>query len=156
LETAFDIILQNRKILYKFLKETPREQLLRIPEGYRNNIWWNIAHVVVTQQLLVYKLAGQEMRVDNTLVEQFKKGSVPDGTATDAEIDSIAGLLFDTVDWLRDDYGKGIFKTYNEYTTSVNITLRNVEDAIQFNVYHEGLHLGAILSLLKALKRDRI
>lgn len=156
METAFDIILQNRKILYKFLKETPREQLLRIPEGYRNNIWWNIAHVVVTQQLLVYKLAGQEMRVDNTLVEQFKKGTVPDGTATDGEIDLIAGLLFDTVDWLREDYGKGIFKTYNEYTTSVNVTLRNVEDAIQFNVYHEGLHLGAILSLLKALKRDRI
>jgi len=156
LETAFDITLQNRKLLYKFLKETPREQLLRIPEGYRNNIWWNIAHVVVTQQLLVYKLAGQEMRVDPVLVEKFKKGTVPDGTATDTEIDLITALLFDTVEWVREDYGNGIFKAYNEYTTSVNITLRNVEDAIQFNVYHEGLHLGAILSLIKALKRDGI
>lgn len=156
METAFDITLQNRKLLYKFLKETPREQLLRIPEGYRNNIWWNIAHVVVTQQLLVYKLAGQEMRVDPVLVEKFKKGTVPDGTATDTEIDLITALLFDTVEWVREDYGNGIFKAYNEYTTSVNITLRNVEDAIQFNVYHEGLHLGAILSLIKALKRDGI
>ena len=156
METAFDITLQNRKILYKFLKETPREQLLRIPEGYRNNIWWNIAHVVVTQQLLVYKLGGQEMRVDNALIEKFKKGTVPDGTATDAEIDLVTRLLFDTEKWAREDYAKGIFKTYNEYTTSVNITLRNVEDAILFNVYHEGMHLGAILALLKALKGDGV
>ena len=156
METAFDITLQNRKILYKFLKETPREQLLQIPEGYRNNIWWNIAHVVVTQQLLVYKLSGQEMKVDTALVEKFKKGTVPNGTATDAEIDRVTGLLFDTLEWAREDYRKGVFKGYNEYTTSVNITLRKVEDAILFNIYHEGMHLGAILALQKALKRDGI
>ncbi|WP_370628048.1 DinB family protein [Cellulophaga sp. HaHa_2_1] len=52
MEKLFNITLQNRKILYKFLKDTPREQLLKIPEGFRNNIWWNIAHVVVTQQVL--------------------------------------------------------------------------------------------------------
>ena len=151
METAFDITLQNRKLLYKFLKETPREQLLRIPEGYRNNIWWNIAHVVVTQQLLVYKLSGQEMRVDSALVEKFKKGTVPDGSATDAEIELVTNLLFDTEKWIREDYANGIFKSYNEYTTSVNITLRNVEDAILFNIFHEGIHLGTILALLKAL-----
>lgn len=154
METAFDITLQNRKILYKFLKETSREQLLQIPVGYRNNIWWNIAHVVVTQQLLVYKLSGQEMRVDNALVEKFKKGTVPDGTATDVEINEIAGLLLDTVKWVEEDYRNGLFNEYNEYTTSVNIVLRNAEDAILFNAYHEGIHLGAILALQKALKRD--
>jgi len=151
LETAFDITLQNRKLFYKFLKETPREQLLRNPEGYRNNIWWNIAYVVVTQQLLVYKLSGQEMRVDSALVEKFKKGTVPDGSATDAEIELVTNLLFDTEKWIREDYANGIFKSYNEYTTSVNITLRNVEDAILFNIFHEGIHLGTILALLKAL-----
>lgn len=152
METAFEITLQNREMLYKFLKETPREQLLRIPEGYRNNIWWNIAHVVVTQQLLVYKLSGQEMRVDAALVEKFRKGTVPDGTATDAEIDMITDLLRNSVRWMQEDYEKGMFGSYGEYTTSVNITLRNVDDAIQFNVYHEGIHLGAILALKKALK----
>src|SRR5690606_37631823 len=114
------------------------------------------AHVVVTQQLLVYKLSGQEMRVDNTLVEKFKKGTVPDGTATDAEINEIAGLLLDTVNWVQEDYRNGLFNGYNEYTTSVNIILRNAEDAILFNAYHEGIHLGAILALQKALKRDEI
>jgi hypothetical protein len=33
------------------------EQLNKIPEGYNNNLIWNIAHVVVVQQMLVYKLS---------------------------------------------------------------------------------------------------
>ncbi|MCM4166701.1 hypothetical protein KCTC52924_01550 [Arenibacter antarcticus] len=153
MENAFNITLQNRKILYKFLTETPKEMLLRIPDGYRNNIWWNIAHVVVTQQLLVYKLSGQPMRVDSALVDTFKKGTVPDGTATEEELNQISGLLLATAEWAQQDYENGVFSGYEEYTTSVNVTLRTVEDAIMFNVYHEGIHLGTILSLLKALKR---
>ncbi|WP_158974746.1 DinB family protein [Cellulophaga sp. L1A9] len=149
MEKLFDITLQNRKILYKFLKDTPREQLLKIPKGFRNNIWWNIAHVVVTQQVLIYKLSGVPMRVSDELVEKFRKGSVPDGNATDEEIDLISGFLFSTVEWMQEDYDKGVFKSFAAYTTSVNITLSTVEDAIAFNVYHEGLHMGAILALLK-------
>lgn len=149
MEKLFNITLQNRKILYKFLKDTPKEQLLKIPEGFRNNIWWNIAHVVVTQQVLVYKFSGLPMRVSQALVEKFRKGSVPDGKATDDEIDKISGFLFSTIEWMEEDYNKGVFTSYAAYTTSVNITLASVEDAIAFNVYHEGLHMGAILALLK-------
>ncbi|MBU2995705.1 DinB family protein [Cellulophaga baltica] len=149
MEKLFDIILKNRKILYKFLTSTPREQLLNIPEGYRNNIWWNIAHVVVTQELLVNKFSGLPLRISNEMVEKYKKGTVPDGLATEDEIELVEGLLFSTLELMQQDYEQGKYKTYTEYTTSVNITLSSVEDAIAFNAYHEGLHTGAILSLLK-------
>lgn len=152
MEKLFNITLQNRKILYKFLKDTPREQLLKIPTGYRNNIWWNIAHVVVTQQILAYKFSGLPMRISDELVDKFMKGTVPDGTATDEEIEMITGFLFSTIEWTQEDYHKGSFKTYNSYTTSVNITLDSVEDAMAFNIFHEGIHLGAILSLLKVIR----
>jgi len=152
-EHAFEITLQNRKKLYQILKETPKEQLLEVPDGFRNNIWWNIAHVLVTEQLLVYKLSGQPMRLDEVLVDKYKKGTQPSGTPTDEELQGVAELLLSTVDWMREDYGKGIFNGYNEYTTSANVTLKSVEDAIMFNVYHQGLHLGAIISLLKTVKK---
>jgi hypothetical protein len=153
LEKLFNITLQNRKILYKFLKDTPRAQLLEIPEGYRNNIWWNIAHVVVTQQILVYKFSGLPMLISNELVDKFMKGTVPDGTATDEEFEAISGFLFSTIEWTQEDYEKERFTTYNSYTTSVNITLDTVEDALAFNIYHEGIHLGAILSLFKIITK---
>lgn len=149
MEKLFNITLQNRKTLYRILKDTSTEQLLNIPDGFRNNIWWNIAHVVVTQQILVYKLSGLPMRISEALVDKFRKGTVPDGTATEEEIEIITGFLFSTIEWTQEDYTNGLFKTYNEYTTSVKVTLSSVEDAIAFNVYHEGLHLGSILALLK-------
>ena len=149
MEKPFNITLQNRKILYKFLQDTPRDQLLNIPDGFRNNIWWNIAHVVVTQQILIYKLSGLPMKISEELIDKFKKGAVPDGTATEEEIKTIKGFLFSTIEWTQEDYENGLFKDFNEYTTSVNVTLSNVEDAIAFNVYHEGLHMGSILALLK-------
>ncbi len=149
MEKLFDITLKNRRILYKFLTNTPREQLLNIPEGFRNNIWWNIAHVVVTQELLVNKFSGMPLRISDEMVEKYKKGTVPDGTVTEEEIELVEGFLFSTLELMQQDYENGKYQTYNEYTTSVNITLSTVEDAIAFNVFHEGLHTGAIVSLLK-------
>ena len=153
MDKVFDTTLQHRKLLHKILDSTPREQLLEIPSGFRNNIWWNIAHVVATQQLLVYKFSNLQMRVPDELVEKFKKGTVPDGTATEEEIKTVGDFLISTADWAKEDYENGLFKEYNEYTASVNVTLKNVEDALTFNIFHEGIHLGAILGLQKVVKK---
>jgi len=154
LEKIFDITIQNRKILYKILKRTPPEFLFKIPEGYRNNIWWNIAHVVATQQILIYKFSNLPARIDDSLVQKFRKGTLPDISPTDEEIDHIAAFLLSTAEWAQEDYENGVFKEYNEYKTSTKVILRNVEDALAFNLYHEGLHLGVILSLEKILLKE--
>jgi hypothetical protein len=151
LKNQLEITLQNRKNLHAILEQTPKEDLLKIPQGFRNNIWWNIAHVVVTQQILVYKLSGLQMRVPDALVDKFKKGTVPDGTATDEEMKMVTDFLISTITWTQEDYEAGLFKNFNEYTTSAKVTLRNVQDAADFNMFHEGIHLGSIFALRKML-----
>ena len=151
MKNILEITLQNRKNLYAILEQTPKEDLLKIPQGFRNNIWWNIAHVVVTQQVLIYKFSGLQMRVSDELVDKFKKGTVPDGTATDEEMKTVANLLLSTIQWTQEDYDAGLFKDFNEYTTSAKVTLRSIEDAMPFNLFHEGLHLGSIFALRKML-----
>jgi hypothetical protein len=143
--------MQNRKILYQILKHTPIEKLVTIPQGFRNNIWWNIAHTVVTQQLIVYSFSGLPMQVTEDMVTAYRKGSVPTGSPGSGEIDALRGLLFSTIERTSEDYKNGRFNHYDSYTTSAKVSLDNVKDAIAFNVYHEGLHLGVILSLQKAL-----
>ncbi|WP_262493323.1 DinB family protein [Maribacter forsetii] len=150
-ENLFGIMLQNRKNLHTILTETPKEKLLQIPEGFNNNVYWNIAHTVATQQLLIYKLSGLQMRIPNELVAKFAKGTVPDGTATEEEMMVVADFLISTAEWLVEDYNTALFQTFNEYTTSARVTLKNVDDAIVFNLLHEGLHLGQISLLLKQL-----
>lgn len=150
-ENIFQVMLQNRRNLHAILIKTSKDKLLKIPQGFNNNVYWNIAHTIITQQLLVYKFSGLQMRVPDNLVDKFKKGTVPDGTASDEEMMVIADFLISTAEWLIEDYETNLFQTFNEYTTSAKVTLKNVDDAIAFNLFHEGLHIGQIALLLKQL-----
>ena len=139
----------SRNIIAKILDIHTVEQLNKIPESFSNNLIWNIAHVVVTQQLLVYKLSGLPMMVSDEIIEKYKKGSKPEHNVTQAELDEIKSLLFSTIEKTKDDYEKGIFKNFQEYPTSTGFVLKNIEDAIAFNNFHEGLHIGILMSLRK-------
>lgn len=148
---AFDITLKNRALLKSILENYSLEDLNKVPDGFKNNLIWNIAHTVVTQQLLVYNLSGLPMNVSDDMVAKYKKGTKTEHVASQEEVDEIKRLLFSTVEQMATDYNNQRFKTYTAYTVSTNSTLRNVEDAIAFNNFHEGIHLGYILALKKSL-----
>ena len=151
MDWTFDITLKNRILLKNFLENHTLEELNTVPEGFNNNIIWNIAHTIVTQQLLTYKLSGLPMLVSDEMVITYQKGSKVERNVSQAEVDEIKSLLFSTVEKTKDDYNNKRFKTYTEYTTSTNSTITKVEDAIVFNNFHEGIHLGYILALRKSL-----
>ena len=151
MEKVFEITLQNRKSLYNIIKSTGFVDLIAIPEGFRNHIFWNIAHSITIQQQLVYALSGEEMCIPEGFVKKYGNGSVPDGNTTEKEIEEVKRLLFLPLEKTEKDYGENVFKKFNSFTTSANVTLNTVEDAIFFNAYHEGVHLGYILALRKAL-----
>lgn len=149
MEQTFELNRTCRKLIAPFLEDYTLDQLNAIPEGFSNNLFWNIAHVVVTQQLLVYKLSGLPMLVSDELVDKYKKGSKPEHLATQADVDQIKSLLFDIIDQTQADYGSGVFTQFTEYPTSSGFVLKNVKDAMAYNNFHEGLHLGIIMSLKK-------
>jgi len=139
----------SRNMISKILENHTLEQLNKIPEGFSNNLIWNIAHVVVTQQILVYKLSGLPMMVSEVMIEKYKKGTKPEQDATQAEVDQIKSLLFTTIEKTKKDYANGVFKNYQEYPTSTGFVLTSAEGAMNFNNYHEGLHVGVLMSIRK-------
>ncbi len=145
----FEILRQGRKLILKMIDGYTIEQLNFIPKGFKNNIAWNVAHLIVTQQLICYNLSGVPMCVSQEMVNLFKKGTAPEKEITALEFEKIKEQFLSTVDQFEKDYKQGIFKDFNEYTTSVNVTLTDINSAIAFNNYHEGIHLGSILSLRK-------
>ena len=149
MQRTLEISRTSRKIVSQFLDNYSLEQLNKIPNGFKNNLIWNIAHIVVTQQLLVYKFSGLPMLVSDELAQKYMKGTKPERDAIQADIEEIKSLLSKTIDQTEEDYDNGIFKNYQEYPTSTGFVLRNVEDAMVFNNFHEGLHIGIMMSLRK-------
>lgn len=151
MDWAFDITVKNRKILESFLDNYTLEELNKIPDGFSNNIIWNIAHVIATQQILVYRLSGLPTIISDDLIDRFKKGTKPESDLSQAEVDAIKNLLFSTIEKTKEDFNNKVFQDYNEYTVTTKSTLTNIEEAIDFNNFHEGIHLGSILALRKFL-----
>lgn len=133
----------------QFLENYTLEQLNTIPEGFKNNLIWNIGHIVVVQQIIVYQFSGLPMLVSNEMVEMYKKGSKPEQDVTQVEVEVLQSLLFKTINQTMVDYNSKIFKSFQGYTTSTRFTMKNVGDALSFNYYHEALHTGILMSLRK-------
>ena len=55
----FNLHRVSRLKLLAYLEKATPEQLALIPEGFHNNVLWNIAHCVVTQQLLCYEKGAE-------------------------------------------------------------------------------------------------
>ncbi|MGH1386134.1 DinB family protein [Kordia sp.] len=141
----------NRNVIKRILKETSLKDLNTVPAGFSNNIIWNIGHIVVIQQLLVYKLSGLPMHISDELVSKYRNKTKPEGDVTQQEVDEIYGLLDSLLVKTEEDLTAEVFKNYTEYTLSLGTTLSNVHEAIEFNNIHEGIHYGYILALKKAI-----
>ena len=149
METTFRIWETSRKLYMNFLNKYSLEQLNVIPAGMSNNLIWNIAHVIVSQQKLVYALSGLPMHIPDSLFEKYQNGSRPDGKTTQAEVDEIKKLLSEMVEKTKADFEAGIFKEFHPYQTKTGFYLGTWKEAIEFNNYHEGIHLGIVLSIKK-------
>ena len=149
MQQTFDITRTSRNLAAQFLENITLEKLNKIPEGFSNNLIWNIGHIIVVQQMLVYKLSGLPMVISDEIVEKYKRGTKPEHFVSQSEADEMKLLLFETLNHTEADYNNKIFKNYQEFTSMSGYTMKSAEDALCFNYFHEALHLGIMMSIRK-------
>lgn len=151
IDKQFDVLEKTRKAVLAAINDLSLDQINTIPPGFNNNIAWNFAHLVITEQVLCYRFSGLECYVSEESINNYKKGTAPDPEVKmkENELQQYKELFIHNIERLKKDYSQGRFKEYNTYTTSMDITLASIEDAIAFNNMHEGIHLGTIRTLLK-------
>ncbi len=149
MEATFKIWETNRNIYLRFFENYTLEQLNTIPTGFSNNLVWNLGHIIVSQQGLVYRLSGLPMNVTPEMMDTYKNGSKPTGATTQAEVDELKILLFSLLEKTKEDHAAGKFVSYNEYTTGTGFHLASIKDAMEFNNYHEAMHLGFMMNIRK-------
>lgn len=146
-----DITRKNRVLFEGFLDRFTLEELNKVPPGFKNNIIWNIAHCIVTQQILIYRLSNLPMNLPQEFIDRFKKGTKTEADLNQDEVNYIRSVLFLPLEQTEKDYNARTFKTFKEYTVSTGSTLTNIDEALAFNNFHEGIHFGYILALIKSL-----
>jgi hypothetical protein len=151
MEATFRIWETSRGLYQSFLDNYSLEQLNTIPEGMSNNLIWNMGHIIVSQQKLVYALSGLPMHISDSLFEKYQNGSRPNGKTSQIEVDEIKKLLSEMVEKTKVDFESGVFKEFHPYQTKTGFYLGTLKEAMEFNNYHEGIHLGIMMTIKKNL-----
>ncbi len=147
----FDHHLAARRNMLLATAPLSLDQLNLIPTGFNNSVAWNMGHVLATQQVLLYGLSGLPTRVEGHWVERFRKGTRPDQPVSPQELDQLIDLLDQSVAWAKEDFERGVFTEFRPYTTSFGVQLTNIDEAVAYNNLHEGLHLGYVMAMKRAL-----
>lgn len=151
MEKYFEDLAVIRGHFIDFLNQYDLQRLVFIPMGFKNHIFWNIAHALVTQQLMTNYLSDRPMLVDNEWVSRFKKGTFGSPDVDQSEVEQLIELLQISQERLRKDYFSENLNQFKGLDTSFGINLIEIEDAIRYNNLHESLHLGYIMALSKSI-----
>ncbi|HEY6502624.1 MAG TPA: DinB family protein [Chitinophagaceae bacterium] len=139
----------SRKIYQEYFDKYSLEQLNIVPDRFNNNLIWNIGHIIAAQQSLVYRTSNLPMNITDAYFDKYKPGTKPSGTVSQSEVNEIKSLLTSMIDQTETDLACGKFVSFTERNTITGFHLGNLQDALVFNNYHEGLHLGYMKSIVK-------
>lgn len=144
---AIYLLKGTRNLMTKLVDGLTEAQLTHIPDGYNNNLLWHLGHVTVTQQLLHYNLSELPMYVDEDLCDLFRRGTSPRNWTGTPDIDKILSLLTELPERLVGDCEAGRFQAYKGLSTATGFEIQTIEDAIDFNNFHEGIHTGYMMAM---------
>jgi hypothetical protein len=125
-------------------------QLNHIPAGFNNNIIWNLGHLIAAQQNVCYVRSGLQITVEDQYFTPYLSGTKPERPMAEQEIITIKNLFITSIDRFEADYQKNIFQSYTPSAGILkvyDIEVNNIDRAIEYLIFHEGLHAGHILSI---------
>jgi hypothetical protein len=149
MKSTLTIWKTSRNLYSEYLDRFNIIQLNKVPDGFNNNLIWNVGHIIVAQQALIYKSSELQGYVSPELFELYKSGTKPTGKTSENEVLELKRLLISLIEQTESDLANGIFVKYNERMTGTGFYLSSLSDAFEFNNYHEGLHLGYMMALKK-------
>ena len=105
--------------------------------------------MIASQQGVCYLRADLPTSIDEAIFHTYKSGAKPEGFVDAAGVEEIKKMLFTTLEQLDTDQDSGIMTNYTPVITRYHIELSSIDEAIAFLPFHDGLHIGYIMSLRK-------
>lgn len=151
LPLPFKTFRTTRYHMMKELDGLERDVLYVIPEGREDNILWNVGHLLCSLSRLAYVRTGHPLPVPEHYLPLFGKGTNALDWETPPDADEVLGAFTAMPARIEQDYRAGKFHDYDPLTLAPGHTIDSVEEAIAFHCFHEGLHIGRIITLKQLL-----
>lgn len=125
-----------------------------IPEGFNNNVRWNLGHIAVVADQLANYPAGEKVELHKAFHKSFGNGTSPkDWNDETPSLSEIIQALEQQPKALKEKFSDRLSESLPKPFSLAGVNFQTIGDLIAFNLYHEGLHVGQINTMLRAAKK---
>lgn len=149
MQKELELIQYVRTCILQLTEGLSVAQMNLVPDKMKNNLIWNIGHLVFTQQMLCYKLGGLTPTIDMEYFAQFAPDTIPQRIYDEEDIHIIKKAFLLAFEQLSSDVKSEKLNNYTAWILPTGIAINSIEDAMATNAIHEGRHFGVAISLVK-------
>lgn len=154
-KALFDHARFSRVYALAVTQKVSEERADVVPPGFRNNIRWNLGHMLVGFESIVSEALGIETEAPEGYLKLFEGGTSPaDWAGAGAPVPGLPELrkLLDEQSARLSGLLAGHLeeKLAKPFAVGPYVEYRTVGEVLDFAIYHEAVHLGFIKGLLAA------
>lgn len=148
-EILFKQLESYRSTVTDVLRDVTDEEADLVPSGFNNNIRWNAGHIFHDQYLWIQVLTREKMDGIERFNDWFGFGTSPsDFCSNTPSLEQLIGLLHEQPSRIREQFGD---RLEEEFPPS-EMGMHTIEQVLIRTIFHEGMHLQAILDLKKCIR----
>lgn len=125
------------------------EQWLVVPDDFSNNILWNVGHLLHSHNTLTYGASGLDTGIPAEYEGLFKGGTSPATWSETPNVAEVRERFGAQMEKLIAAHETEAFANFKAYELMPGYTLDNIDDAMNFVLFHESLHVEAISMIKK-------
>ncbi|WP_316572560.1 DinB family protein [Neobacillus sp. YIM B06451] len=145
-EILFNQLRDYRNDILGCVADLSEEASNTVPTGFNNNILWNLGHIYLDQLLWIKHLTKEPIGIPEGFNEWFGFGTSPANWASQPpSLEELKQLLARQPEWIKETYGDRLDETFPETESG----MQTIAQVLVRTIYHEGIHLGAIIALRK-------
>ncbi|MBS4223922.1 DinB family protein [Lederbergia citrea] len=147
-EVLFTQLKTYRRYTLGVLDGVNCEEAEFVPKGFNNNIRWNLGHIYLDQYLWIKALTKELVDVPKEFNSWFGFGTTPkDFSRETPTFKELKILLSNQPSQLKAVYGNRL----EEVFPPTEMGMQTIEQVFIRTIFHEGMHLQAILDLKKCI-----
>jgi len=139
---------ENRKALLSKIEHLTPEQYNEIPEGFSNNVIWNLGHILLSGEGMLYKNSPFERPELELNKSNYGRGSKPGAFVSEDEINLIRESMLRSVQFYK--AAAGLDQSIEGAALTIAPSVQIIsEESIQFLFFHEEMHYNKISKLIE-------
>lgn len=146
----FQQLVDYRKELFHAIEGLTEEDVNVVPEGFSNNILWNLGHVYLDQYLWIAYLTKEPTPIPPGFREWFNYGTKPaDWSTQPPSLATLRSLLENQPHEIQAAYGERL----EEEFPVTDSGMHTIAQVLVRTIFHEGLHLASINTIRRFLTK---